>query len=138
MPFFASYMSNSLFPKVLKTRDQLVTAEESLFAMDDSSPLMLNDEHSNTSLDPLSFMPTATLDTASSFSVFSDLSYKTRLFDYSTFVYGDNLELETISLVPESEFKMSFGEFLNSHWTEWTSNKVSKKATTILLCLLLQ
>ena len=117
-----------------------MTAEESLVAIEDSSPLLLNDEHSNTSLDfnHLSFMPPATLDTAPSFSVFSDLSYKTRLFDYSTFVYGDNLELETISLVPESEFKMSFGEFLNSHWTEWTSNKVSKKATTILLCLLLQ
>ncbi|XP_064406499.1 myosin-9-like [Halichondria panicea] len=113
----------------LKEIDVLQTAGENLVS-NDSSPL--NDEdshvHANTSLDFKhfnSFLLSSTLDT--------DYSI-TQAFDYTTIVYEVGLELETVSLVSESEFDgtasylrlhhyrstLSYGDLLNSYWNEWT------------------
>ncbi|XP_064407114.1 serine/threonine-protein kinase MRCK beta-like [Halichondria panicea] len=115
----------------LKEIDVLQTAEENLVS-NDSSPLSDEDSHvhANTSLDFKhfnSFPLSLTLDT--------DYS-KTQAFDYTIIVYEVDLklELETVSLVSESEFDgtasdlrshhyrstLSYGDLLNSYWNEWT------------------
>ncbi|XP_064406451.1 myosin-10-like [Halichondria panicea] len=113
----------------LKEIDVLQTAGENLVS-NDSSPLSDEDSHvhANTSLDFKhfnSFLLSSTLDT--------DYS-KTQAFDYTTIVYEVGLELETVSLVMESEFDgpasdlrlhhyrstLSYGDLLNSYWNEWT------------------
>ncbi len=115
------------------------TAGENLVS-NDSSPL--NDEdshvHANTSLDFKhfnSFLLSSTLDT--------DYSI-TQAFDYTTIVYEVGLELETVSLVSESEFDelasdlrlhhyrstLSYRDLLNSYWNEWIYHMVSQRAIT--------
>ena len=126
---------STFFPQVLQT------AGENLVS-NDSSPLSDEDSHvhANTSLDFKhfnSFLLSSTLDT--------DYS-KTQAFDYTTIVYKVDLELEleTVSLVSESEFDgtasylrlhhyrstLSYGDLLNSYWNEWTYHMVSQRAIT--------
>ena len=117
------------------------TAEENLVS-NDSSPLSDEDSHvhANTSLDFKhfnSFPLPSTLDT--------DYS-KTQAFGYTIIVYEVDLklELETVSLVSESEYDgtasdlrshhyrstLSYGDLLNSYWNEWTYHMVSQRAIT--------
>ena len=132
----ASYNYVNFFPQVLQT------AGENLVS-NDSSPLSDENSHvdANTSLDFKhfnSFLLSSTL----------DIDYsKTQAFDYTTIVYEVGLELETVSLISESEFDKTefdrtasdlrlhhyrstlfYGDLLNSYWNEWTYHMVSQRA----------